>query len=102
MYFKYSDYLELYRASKKIQREEGFFDTNLYKYLILEIFLTVFHPNIFLKDVSFITSTSWNMKNALLHTNDLLLVINLLRFYMILIALIALSRFYSGSSDRIW
>ncbi len=102
MYFKYSDYLELYKASKKIQRCEGFFDTHLYKYLVLEVFLTILHPNIFLKDVSFITNKSWNMKEALLYVNDIFLVLNLLRFYLILQALIALSRFYSGRSDRIW
>lgn len=102
MYFKYNDYLELYKASKKIRRDEGFFSTHLYKFLFVEIFLTILHPNILLKDIKFITSKSWNMKEALLYVNDIFLVLNLLRFYMILQALIALSRFYSGRSDRIW
>jgi hypothetical protein len=101
MYFKYTDYLELYKASKKIQRDDGLFDTDLYKYLFLEILFTVLHPNLLFKDKEFITNKSWNIIESHLYVNDLLLVMNLLRFYLILQALIALSHFYSGRSDRI-
>lgn len=101
MYFKYTDYFELYKAAKKIQRDDGFFDTNLFKFLFFELALTIFHPNILFRDIEFVTSKSWNMKEAHLYVNDLLLVLNLMRFYLILQALIALNPYYSGRSDRI-
>ena len=102
MIIKYIDYFELYKSAKYISKDKAFVNTKLLKYFILELILTIIHPNIVCKEVKFTTSPSWNLKNVNFYMNDILLVFSIMRFYLIFFALIALSRFYNGRSDSIW
>lgn len=101
MIFKYLDYYHLYLSAKCIPRDTSFFKTILFKYMLLEIFLVLLHPNILVKDIKFITSTTWNLKESNLYVNDILVATTVLRFYLIFWSLISITRYYSARCDRV-
>ena len=101
VYFRYSHYFTLYKSAKYIYIDCSFISSGLLKYLIIELFLILLHPNILFKDMSFTLSKDLNLTESKYFINDILLAISMLRIYLIFQSLIATSDFYSGRADRI-
>jgi hypothetical protein len=102
MIFRYNDYYNLYVSTKFVPRDSSFQSTSLINFFIFEIILVVFHPNIFAKNISFKSSTSWNMIESEYKLNDMFCALSMTRIIFMFFTIIAISGFYDARCNRIW
>ena len=98
---KYIDYYNLYISSKFILPTDSFFDTNLIYKLLGECFLAIIHPNIILIGKTWRTSKVWNLHEIVYYSNDILVILQLLRVYSVVTQILSFSSFFSAKADRI-
>lgn len=100
--FRYVHYLKLIKAARYVSIDATFCETSLKANLIPELLFVIVHPNIFLKDVLITTGKDLNLEEeTLYYVNDFLLSFTMLRTYLILFAIVANTKFYSGKADRV-
>lgn len=90
-------HIKLYSNITKFRNTKHFY------FLLLDITLSFFHPNVvfyYLKTKIGFTET-WYMINIEYEVNDILLVITLLRVYIVCRFLLVLSEYYSSRAERI-
>lgn len=101
MIFKYINYLKLYRTAKYNGSKDGIFQTDLWRYCILEFVLCAFHPNRGFHGMTYVTDPSWNLYEIEYGINDFLMLILLCRTLYIIKTIVILSKFYSDRADRV-
>ena len=101
MYFKYRDYYNLYLSAKFIPGHQKFIKTVLFKYMVIEGLMTIFHPNILAKGKIIVSNEKWNLIATQYYLNDFFCSIQVLRFVFVFFSMIANTRFYSARADRV-
>lgn len=91
----------MYISSKLIPRDTHFCNTDIFVYLLIEIILNIFHPNIFSKDIEFITDKTYNIVESKIKLNDIFTAISILKVYQIIFSICAFSKFYNAKSFRV-
>ena len=98
---KYYHYFLLYKNAKYIQPYSNFFQTNLFRYFIIEFMLAILHPNLIFKKIYFTTSKKYNLKEIKYNINDIFLLIQCIRLVYFIIIFAICSEFYSPRADRV-
>lgn len=100
--FRYINYFKLIKAARYVSIDTTFCETSLKANLIPEVIFVIVHPNIFFKNVLVTTGKELNLEEeTLYYVNDFLLSFTMLRVYLILFAIVANTKFYSGKADRV-
>lgn len=91
----------LYRSAKYINKRDNFFNTSLWKTLLIDILIALPHPNIFCDDIYTTTSAYWNLIEVVYEINDILVVLTLCRIATLIRMIYAVSVYYSDKADRV-
>ena len=98
---RYYHYFYLYKNKKYIQSYNNFFQTSLFKYLIIEFILAILHPNLLFKNKYFTTDEKYNLKKFTYYVNDIFSLIQCTRLLYLIEIFVICSQFYSARADRI-
>jgi hypothetical protein len=97
----YLIHIELLKSMNKITKRTTFFNFKYFSSFLLETFFSLFHPNIFTKNIIIHTKKNWYKVECEYELNDLLTFISLFRFYIIFRYFIFLTDFYTLRANRI-
>eukprot|EP01017_Pseudomicrothorax_dubius_P014292 TRINITY_DN166_c0_g1_i5.p1 TRINITY_DN166_c0_g1~~TRINITY_DN166_c0_g1_i5.p1 ORF type:complete len:445 (+),score=33.44 TRINITY_DN166_c0_g1_i5:243-1577(+) len=89
------------RSRNMIGAYEGLRSTGLFKYMILEILLSIPHPNPFLDEIRFTMSDQVLGKEYYHSVNEMLNLLQIVRVFLILRVFFIISPFFSTSAHRI-
>jgi hypothetical protein len=93
--------IELLKSMNKITKRTTFFNFKYFSSFLLETFFSLFHPNIFTKNIIIHTKKNWYKVECEYELNDFLTFISLFRFYVIFRCFIFLTSFYTLRANRI-
>ena len=107
--YKYYMRIKLLKIKQQIRSHDGIYSTNNLKPLLIEIFISLLHPNILLHgiDYNLTKDITFSSYNSLTNTytshfwNDILIVMSLFRMGYVMNSIIAMSANYSNRTMRL-
>ena len=98
---RYFIILHIDKYTLQVLKTKTFCSVEYCGYFILELCISLMHPNICCRNVKVTFSKRYYRYTVTYEVNEMLLIITLLRVYVIFRFLIAISTFYSSRADRI-
>ena len=98
---RYIIQIKLHKSMNKITKRTTFFNCKYFSSFLYEAILSLFHPNIFTKDITIKTKKNWFKVECEYDLNDVLTFICLFRIYVIFRWFIFLTEIYTSRANRL-